>query len=44
MNIKQYQDVEHPFHLPGGVNLLKWSIPFVIEKIGQMMDELFNRT
>lgn len=44
MNIKQYKDVVHPFHLPGGMDLFKWSVPFLIEKIGAMMDELFKKS
>ena len=44
MNIKQYKDVEHPFHLPQGMDLFKWSVPFLIEKIGDMMEHLMSRS
>ena len=44
MNIKQYNDVEHPFHLPGSVDLFKWSVPFLIAKVGDMMQELLLKT
>ena len=39
MNIKQYKDVDHPFHLPGNIDLFTWSLPFLAEKISEM---LFN--
>ena len=39
MNIKQYKDVDHPFHLPGDIDLFTWSMPFLAEKITDM---LFN--
>lgn len=37
MNIKQYKDVPYPFHLPGGIDLFKWSIPFLMEKVTDML-------
>ena len=37
MNIKQYKDVTHPFHLPGGMDLFKWSVPFLLEKVTDML-------
>ena len=37
MNIKQYKEVEVPFHLPGGLDLFKWSIPFLMEKVTDML-------
>ena len=44
MNIKQYKDVVHPFHLPQGMDLFKWSVPFLMEKIGDMMDHLMKKS
>mmetsp|Transcript_13357 Transcript_13357/g.18245 ORF Transcript_13357/g.18245 Transcript_13357/m.18245 type:complete len:309 (+) Transcript_13357:725-1651(+) len=44
MNIKQYKDVQHPFHLPQGMDLFKWSVPFLIEKIGDMMEHLIKKS
>ena len=44
MNIKQYKDVQHPFHLPQGMDLFKWSVPFLMEKIGDMMEHLLSRS
>ena len=37
MNIKQYKDVDHPFHLPGDIDLFSWSMPFLAEKITEML-------
>ena len=37
MNIKQYKDVQHPFHLPDDIDLFQWSIPFLIDKITEML-------
>ena len=37
MNIKQYKDVEHPFHLPGDLDLFSWSMPFLGEKVAEML-------
>lgn len=44
MNIKQYKDVQHPFHLPQGMDLFKWSVPFLMEKIGDMMEHLMQKS
>jgi hypothetical protein len=43
MNIKQYKDVEEPFHLPGGLDLFAWSLPFLIDKIGEIMDYIVQK-
>eukprot|EP00351_Strombidinopsis_sp_SopsisLIS2011_P000312 CAMPEP_0116877532 /NCGR_PEP_ID=MMETSP0463-20121206/9307_1 /TAXON_ID=181622 /ORGANISM="Strombidinopsis sp, Strain SopsisLIS2011" /LENGTH=105 /DNA_ID=CAMNT_0004524897 /DNA_START=1052 /DNA_END=1369 /DNA_ORIENTATION=+ len=37
MNIKQYKDVSHPFHLPDDIDLFQWSIPFLVDKITEML-------
>ena len=44
MNIKQYKDVEQPFMLPNGLDLFSWSLPFLADKIGDMMDHLLKKT
>lgn len=43
INIKQYKDVEQPFHLPNGLDLFTWSMPFLVDKIGEMMDYLLRK-
>ena len=43
MNIKQYKDVEQPFALPNNLDLFSWSLPFLADKIGEMMDNLMKR-
>ena len=43
MNIKQYKEVPQPFNLPKGLDLFSWSLPFLTDKIGAMMDNLLKR-
>ena len=43
MNIKQYKDVSHPFHLPQEMDLFKWSVPFLMEKVSDMLTYLTNK-
>ena len=43
MNIKQYKEVPQPFRLPNGLDLFSWSLPFLVDKIGVMMDNLIKR-
>ena len=44
MNIKQYKDVEQPFNLPNNLDLFSWSLPFLADKIGEMMDHLLTKS
>ena len=43
MNIKQYKEVPQPFKLPNSLDLFSWSLPFLVDKIGVMMDNLIKR-
>jgi hypothetical protein len=43
MNIKQYKEVEQPFSLPGGLDLFSWSLPFLCDKLGEMMDHVIKK-
>lgn len=43
MNIKQYKDVDHPFHLPGDIDLFTWSMPFLAEKITDMLFNIIGK-
>lgn len=44
MNIKQYKDVKQPFHLPGDLDLFQWSIPFLLDKVADMLIKLSDRS
>ena len=37
MNVKQYKDVAHPFILPNNQNLFEWSLPFLGDKVTDML-------
>jgi len=43
MNIKQYKDVPTPFHLPNDMDLFKWSVPFLMEKVSDMLMNIIKR-
>ena len=43
MNIKQYKEVQQPFKLPNNLDLFSWSLPFLVDKIGVMMDNIIKR-
>ena len=43
MNIKQYKDVEQPFHLPNNLDLFSWSLPFLVDKLGEMFDNIIKQ-
>ena len=35
--------VEQPFNLPIGLDLFSWSLPYLADKIGEMMDHLLKK-
>lgn len=37
IDIQQYTSVPHPFYLPNFLNVFTWSVPFVIEKVLEIM-------
>lgn len=37
--IKNFEEVPHPYHLAGGLNLFEFSMPYLAEKV---LDMLYN--
>lgn len=43
MKIKQYDETEPPFRLPDGLNVFSWSLPFLAEKVSQMLYSIIKK-
>jgi serine/threonine-protein phosphatase 2B catalytic subunit len=43
LQLKQYQDTDPPYHLPDGLDLFSWSIPFLAEKITGMLYQILKQ-
>lgn len=43
INIQQYNYSPHPFILPDFLNVFSWSLPFVSEKIGEMLISIIKK-
>ena len=43
INIQQYNYSPHPFTLPDFMNIFSWSIPFVSEKISEMLLHIIKK-
>lgn len=35
--------MEHPFHLPGDIDLFTWSVPFLADKVLEMLYSIVGR-
>jgi serine/threonine-protein phosphatase 2B catalytic subunit len=43
VSIKQFDDSEHPYHLPDRIDIFSWSMPFLIEKVVSMMKSVYTK-
>lgn len=43
-SIKNYEEVPHPYHLPGGINLFQFSMPYLADKVLDMLFHILKKT
>ena len=44
ISIKQYDQSEHPYHLPDQLDVFSWSMPFLAEKVISLMANILKQT
>lgn len=42
-SIKNYEEVPHPYHLPGGINLFQFSMPYLADKVLDMLFHILKK-
>ena len=43
LSIKQYDESEPPYRLPDNMDVLSWSVPFLIEKVISMLAQIVSK-
>jgi len=43
LTIKQYRNVDHPYHLPRNMDLFSFSIPYLAEQVTNMLLSIVGR-
>lgn len=43
ISIKQYDQTEHPYYLPDQIDVFTWSVPFLAEKVVQMLCHILSK-
>jgi serine/threonine-protein phosphatase 2B catalytic subunit len=43
LSLKQYEETEPPYRLPDNLDVFSWSVPFLAEKVTNMLFNIFKR-